>query len=87
MPVNREENRYRICKINRCVLGLLGGTGYLLARYAISDAPYNEKLCTVAITSTFIIFPLVTVYAYHFIPFTFEPSTIFGVWITTWLFE
>jgi len=34
-----------------------------------------------------VVFPLATVYAYHFKPFTLEPATIFGAWITTWLFE
>jgi ferredoxin-NADP reductase/lipid-A-disaccharide synthase-like uncharacterized protein len=34
-----------------------------------------------------VVFPLATVYAYHFKPFTLEPATIFGAWITTWLFD
>ena len=33
------------------------------------------------------VFPIVTVYAYHFKPFTLEPATVFGVWIRTWLFD
>jgi hypothetical protein len=41
----------------------------------------------ITLMGPFLGFPLVTVYAYHFKPFTFEPSTIFGLWITTWLFN
>lgn len=34
-----------------------------------------------------VVFPLATVYAYHFKPFTLEPSTIFGLWITGYTFD
>jgi hypothetical protein len=83
----KQQPLYRFSKFNWYILGTMGLMGYFLTKYVISDVPYNDKLRMITLMGPFLGFPLVTVYAYHFKPFTFEPSTIFGLWITTWLFN
>jgi len=74
-------------KVNKYVLWILTSVIGALIQYANCSAPYYEKMRIFVLLWPFFVLPAVTVYAYHFKPFTFQPSTIFGLWITGYTFD
>ncbi len=66
-------------------------------QYALSSAVYHEKVRMFTLIGTFVAIPLMTIFAYHFtienlsrsykFRIRIQPTTIFGVWIITMLFD
>jgi hypothetical protein len=82
-------NKYALCSVTAF-------TGVCI-KYALSSADYHEKVRIFALTGIFVAIPLMTIFAYHFtienlsrsykFRIRIQPTTIFGVWITTMLFD
>jgi hypothetical protein len=77
-----------------CIITAFTG-GYI--KYALSTAAYHEKVRIFTLTGIFVAIPVMTIFAYHFtienlsrsykFRIRIQPTTIFGVWITTMLFD
>ena len=82
-------NKYALCSITAFTGGCI--------KYALSAAAYHEKVQIFTLTGIFVAIPLMTIFAYHFtienlsrsykFRIRIQPTTIFGVWITTMLFD
>lgn len=82
-------NKYALCSITVFTGGCI--------KYALSSAAYHEKVRTFTLTGMFVAIPLMTIFAYHFtienlsrsskFRFRIQPTTIFGLWIITMLFD
>jgi hypothetical protein len=79
-------NKYAFCIITVFTGGCV--------KYAISTATYHEKVHFFTLIGIFFIIPSFTVFAYHFrlafvsaCKIQIQPTTIFGLWITTMLFD
>jgi len=82
-------NKYVLCSITAFTGGCV--------KYALSTAAYHEKVRIFTLTGIFVAIPLMTIFAYHFtienlsrsykFRIRIQPTTIFGVWIITMLFD
>ena len=82
-------NKYALCSISAFTGGCI--------KYALSTAAYHEKVQIFTLTGIFVAIPLMTIFAYHFtienlsrsykFRIRIQPTTIFGLWITTMLFD
>jgi len=82
-------NKYALCSVTAFTGGCI--------KYALSTAAYHEKVRVFTLTGIFVAIPLMTIFAYHFtienlsrsykFRIRIQPTTIFGLWITTMLFD
>lgn len=81
-------------KFNKYALWIIAAVTGGCVKYAISTAAYHEKVHFFTLVGIFFTIPSFTVFAYHFrlVPVSackirIQPTTIFGLWITTVLFD
>jgi ferredoxin-NADP reductase/lipid-A-disaccharide synthase-like uncharacterized protein len=84
-------------KCNKYALWILTAFIGGCIQYALSSAGYHEKVRMFTLIGVFFTIPSFTVFAYHFtvanlsrsydVKFRIQPTTVFGVWIMSVLFE